>query len=196
MIGFMTPRQEKAFTRIRSFFERRERMPSYQEIASLMKYASKQAAHKIVDKLMEEGWIGKDDKGHLTPLFLKTGHSLIGYVQAGFPSPAEEELIDTLTLDQYLVPKPNASFLLKVTGDSMTGAGIFPGDIVIIERGKTPKNDEIVLAEIDGEWTLKFFRKKGKQVILVPANPKYPELTPREELKIAGTVSAVVRKYL
>ena len=120
---------------------------------------------------------------------------LIGAVEAGFPSPAEEELVDTLSLDEMLITNREASFLLKVAGDSMTGAGIMPEDLVIVERGRTPKSGDIVIAEVDGQWTMKYLRKRGERVILVPSNPKYQTITPKNELKIAGVVTAVVRKY-
>ena len=120
---------------------------------------------------------------------------VLGLVEAGWPSPAEEELRDTLSLDEFLVQNPDASFLLKVSGDSMTGAGILPGDLVIVDRGQTAKSGDIVIAEVDGEWTMKFLKRSGDRVFLVPANPKYKPIQPQHELKITGVVTAVVRKY-
>jgi repressor LexA len=120
---------------------------------------------------------------------------MLGSVEAGFPSPAEEELVDTLSLDDLLIQNRDASFLLKVSGDSMTGAGIMPGDMVIIDKGQTPKSGDIVIAQVDGEWTMKYLRKRGNDVVLVAANPKYQPIRPRNELKISGVVTAVVRKY-
>jgi SOS regulatory protein LexA len=120
---------------------------------------------------------------------------VLGLVEAGFPSPAEEELRDTLSLDEFLVGNPDASFLLKVSGDSMTGAGILPGDLVIVDRGQTAKSGDIVIAEVDGEWTMKFLKKSGDTVYLVPANPRYKPIRPQHELRITGVVTAVVRKY-
>jgi repressor LexA len=119
----------------------------------------------------------------------------LGAVEAGWPSPAEEELRDTLSLDDLLVQNREASFLLKVSGDSMSGAGILPGDMVIVDRGQTPKSGDIVIAEVDGAWTMKYLRKRGASVVLVPANPKYRPIRPERELTIAGVVTAVVRKY-
>jgi len=139
--------------------------------------------------------VEKDDTGRLTPKGDRFGIPLIGYVQAGFPSPAEEELIDTLSIDEYLVDKPEASFLLKVTGDSMIEAGIHEGDLVIIERGGQPKSGDIVLGCVDGEWTLKHYRKTNGVVELVPANPNYPVIRPENELTIGGIVRAVMRRY-
>jgi SOS regulatory protein LexA len=119
----------------------------------------------------------------------------LGSVEAGFPSPAEEELVDTLSLDDLLIQNREATFLLKVSGDSMINAGILPGDMVIIDKGLTPKSGDIVIAQVDGEWTMKFLRKRKDDVVLVPANPKYQPIRPRNELKISGVVTAVVRKY-
>jgi SOS regulatory protein LexA len=120
---------------------------------------------------------------------------VLGSIEAGFPSPAEEELVDTLSLDDLLIQNREATFLLKVSGDSMTGAGILPGDMVIIDKGRTPKSGDIVIAQVDGEWTMKFLRKRRDDVVLVAANPKYQPIRPKHELKIAGVVTAVVRKY-
>jgi repressor LexA len=133
--------------------------------------------------------------GGLVPLSVPVLHKVLGLVAAGFPSPAEEELRDTLSLDEFLVSNPDASFLLRVSGDSMTGAGILPGDLVIVDRGQTAKSGDIVIAEVDGEWTMKFLKKSGDSVYLVPANPKYKPIRPQYELKITGVVTAVVRKY-
>jgi repressor LexA len=136
------------------------------------------------------GGEGRDGPASPSPVY-----KVLGLVEAGFPSPAEEEMRDTLSLDEFLVSNPDASFLLKVSGDSMTGAGILPGDLVIVDRGQTAKSGDIVIAEVDGEWTMKFFKKSGDAVYLVPANPKYKPIRPQRELRITGVVTAVVRKY-
>ena len=77
----------------------------------------------------------------------------------------------------------------------MIDAGIMPGDMVILERGKQPKQKDIVVAEVDHKWTIKYFQKKGNEIILVPANKNFSPIIPKEELKIAGVVTAVIRKY-
>jgi len=124
-----------------------------------------------------------------------TGLTVSGRVHAGFPSPAEEELRDVISFDDYLAPHPETSFLLSVTGDSMIGAGIMEKDLVIVERGRQPRDGDIILAEVDGNWTMKYFRKKGRTVTLEAANPGYPPIVPQTELRIAGVVTALVRKY-
>ena len=85
--------------------------------------------------------------------------------------------------------------MLEVKGDSMIDAGIQEGDLVIAERGKEPKQGDIVIADVDGGWTMKYYRKKGGQVYLEPANKNYKPIYPTESLNIAAVVKGVVRKY-
>ena len=77
----------------------------------------------------------------------------------------------------------------------MVEACIQEGDLVIVERGRTPKNQDIVIAQVDGEWTLKFYEKQGSAVRLIAANKKYAPIIPKRELVVGGVVTAVVRKY-
>ena len=129
------------------------------------------------------------------PLLEKPGIRIAGHISAGFPSPAEEELRDIISFDDYLVPRPLSSFILRVSGDSMAGAGIMPDDLVIVERGRVPKNGDIVIAEIDGDWAMKYFYKAGGRITLEAANPRYQTIKPNMELRITGIVVACVRKY-
>ena len=85
--------------------------------------------------------------------------------------------------------------MIKVSGDSMIEAGIHTGDIVIVDKGMNPKVDDIVVAEVDREFTLKYLKKDKRGHYLHAANPKYPDFYPREELKIFGVVTGVIRKY-
>jgi repressor LexA len=121
--------------------------------------------------------------------------SIHGLIEAGFPAPAGEEMLDTMSLDEFLIEDKEASYLLKVKGDSMMDAGIMPGDLVIVEKGRPARVGDIVVAEIDGEFTLKFLRQKNKKYYLESANKKYKDIIPKEELKIIAVVRSVVRKY-
>ena len=158
-------------------------------------FRSKNAVYKLVNKLEKLKVLERDDKGRLIALSIAAPVKLLGTVEAGFPSPAEEELADNLSLDDLLIQNPEATFLLKVSGDSMSEAGILPGDMVLVDKGENPKNGDIVIAEVDGEWTMKYLKKRGENVVLLPANPKYQPIRPKKELKIAGVVTAVIRKY-
>jgi repressor LexA len=119
----------------------------------------------------------------------------VGDITAGFPSPAEEELFENISLEEWLIRNPTSTFLVKVYGESMIEAGILPGDFVLVDRSLAPKNGDIVIAEVDGEWTMKYFRKQRGEILLVPANPRYPPIKPTESLNIFGVVIGVVRKY-
>jgi SOS regulatory protein LexA len=180
---------------IAAFFRENRRMPSFAEMVGLFGVRSKSVVNFWIDKLIKAEILEKEDKGHLKFKMSSFAIPLVGSVQAGFPLPEEEVLCDIMSMDEYLITKPDSSFLLKVSGDSMIGEGIMEGDLVIIEKGKQPRNGDVVIAEVDGDWTLKYFKKRGKQVILEAANPKYPIIIPRTELKIGGVVTAVIRKY-
>jgi len=181
--------------KIADFSLRYHRMPTYEEMLALLAVRSKSVVNFWINKLLEEGILEKDQKGHLTFINPLIGVPLAGDVSAGFPSPAEEELRDVISFDEYLITNQSKSFILKVDGDSMTGAGIMPGDLVLVERGRDPKTGDIVIAEVDGSWTMKYFHKRGKEIYLEAANPKYPRIKPQSEMRLGGVVTAVVRKY-
>ena len=144
------------FNLIKNFYINHSRMPSYSEMSFLFGVKSKNAVFKIVNRLIELNLLKKDEKGYLSFSSNPFSIKLLGYVEAGFPSPAEEELMDTLSLDRFLVDNPESTFMLKVSGDSMIEAGILPGDYVIVDRAKTPNEHDIVIAQVDGKWTMKY----------------------------------------
>ena len=186
---------EEAVQKIRSFFQSQKRLPSYQEICHLFGFASKQSSFRLAKKLIENGILKKDDKGRLVPNKLFSALPLAGVIKAGMPTEVSEQLLDSLSFDDYLVKRPASSYLLRVSGDSMDEAGIHDGDLVVVEKERKPREGDVVVAFIDNEFTLKYFRIKDKRVVLVAANKKYPVLYPRDSLTIFGTVVAVVRKY-
>jgi SOS regulatory protein LexA len=180
--------------RLKLFYNQTGRMPSYSEITEILGFSSKNASFKFVEKLIRANIVEKDSKGKLIPKALINPVKVLGVVEAGFPSPAEEELLDTISLDRWLINNPVSTFMLKVTGDSMIEAGIMPGDYVLVDRAITAKNGDVVIAQVDGQWTMKYLNKKGKEITLIPANSKYTPIKPKNELKIAGVVKAVIRK--
>ena len=161
----------------------------------LVGFRSRNAVYCLIDRLVAEGLVSKDSQGKLIPTRHNGDVPLLGIVEAGWPSPAEEELLDTMSLDQYLIKNKEATYLLQVKGDSMIDAGILPGDLVIVERTNAPRVGDIVIAEVDGEWTMKFLRKRGNQLYLAPANKNYRPIVPQDALKVVAVVKAVVRKY-
>lgn len=182
-------------TQLRNFYTAKRRIPGYNEMLEIFGYRSKNAVFGLLRKLEDLGYITKIH-GKLAPTGKLIGRiRLLGSVQAGFPSPAEEELIDTLSLDTFLIERPEATFMLKVTGDSMIDAGIHPGDMVLVEKGRAPRNNDIVIAEVDGEWTMKYFTEDRDGVRLEPANRAYKTIRPQQSFNVGGIVRSVVRKY-
>ncbi len=181
--------------KIISFYERDRRMPSYQEIMKLVGFKSKNAAYKLVGKLIDEGLVSKDAQGKLIPATGWGELPLLGLVQAGNPTDVEADSYDTLSLESYLIKDRSKTFCLEVNGDSMIDAHIEEGDIVVASRTETANDGDIVIAEVDGEFTLKYYKnQKGKQWLL-PANKNYKPIHPRQSLRIIATVKGVVRKY-
>ena len=181
--------------KITDFFLDNGRMPSYSEMAEIIGVRSKSVVHFWVAKLLDAGILQKDAKGFLSLTRNPRALKLAGEVCAGLPTSAEEEIRGIVSFDEYLVRNPETSFLLSVKGDSMIDAGIMEKDLVVVESKREPKNGDIVLAEVDGDWTMKYFHKKGEMVVLEAANSRYSTIIPRAELRIAGVITAVVRKY-
>jgi SOS regulatory protein LexA len=162
----------------------------------LMVVRSPQILSRIEDSLIAKGLVTLDAHGSFIPRACNDNLPLLGFVEAGFPSPAEEELLDTMSLDEFLLgDRKEARYLLQVKGDSMIGACICDGDLVIVERTTRPRVGDIVIAEIDGEFTMKYLRQRGDRFYLEAANPRYKPIVPKEELKIVAVVTAVIRKY-
>lgn len=181
---------------LRRFVRRERRMPTYAEMLDLFGVRSRNMVFKIIMVLVDRGYVVKNAKGRLAPTSRLTGTvQVLGEVAAGFPSPAEEALLDTLKLDEFLVARPEATFMLRVEGDSMIEAGIHPGDLVLVERGRRPRNGDIVIAQVDGDWTMKYLQSDAQGVRLDPANARYRPIRPKRTLELAGVVTCVIRKY-
>ena len=119
-------------------------------------------------------------------------------VHAGFPSPATDYIEEGLDLNDYLVRHRAASFLFTVQGDSMQGAGIVEGDKVIVDRSIDPQHNHIVIAVVDGEYTIKRLFRRGSRIELRPENPAFQPIrfADGSQLEIWGVVVGVVRRCL
>lgn len=184
---------ETAITKFRKFYTSEKRLPTHEEICQIFNFSSKNASFYLVNKLVEANILDKDTKGRLTPKNLFAIPKL-GIIKAGYPM-AAETTHDTLDLYQYLLDIPGSVFSLTVKGDSMIDEGITEGDIVIIEKGRTPRDGDVVAACVDTEWTVKYFRKINGHIVLLPANAKYQPIIPKESLTLGGVVISVIRKY-
>jgi repressor LexA len=181
--------------KIISFYRSNKRMPVYTEMMKLLGFKSKNAVAKVIHKLIDEGVLDKDSSGHLIPNKLIGEVPLLGLVEAGFPTTVEEGLLDTMNLDDYLIKDKDTTYLLRVKGESMIDAGICDGDMVIAEKKGEPKDGDIVIALVDGGWTMKYYRNHKGKVFLEPANKDFQPIYPENQLEVAAIVKGVIRKY-
>ena len=131
-----------------------------------------------------------------TPSSHKAAIPLVEGIQAGFPSPAEDFAEPTLDLNHYVIKNPASTFYARIKGDSMVGANIQDGDIVVIDKSLEPSDGSIAVCFIDGEFTLKRIRSKRGKVWLQPANPDFPaiEVTEENHFVVWGIVTYVIKK--
>ena len=117
-------------------------------------------------------------------------------ISAGFPSPADDYVETALDLNTYLIRNPPATFMVRVSGDSMTGAGIQDGDVLVVDRSEKPVHGKIVVAVLDGELTVKRLFMQDGQIRLAPENPRYQPITvaAEQDLHVWGVVAGVVRR--
>lgn len=201
---------EEHNNKLYSFFNKNRRMPSYSEICTLFEVKSKDTAYKAVQKLLAAGYIETDEMGrvlpkehyfekrtkHRSPIQFKRDLFLLGLVEAGFATPAEEQMLDRISLDEWLLGDDSTGyFMLQVKGDSMIDAGIRDGDMVIVERTDNARTGDIVVASVDGGFTIKYLREKNGKPYLQPANTDFPDIYPEESLEISAVLRSLVRKY-
>lgn len=118
-------------------------------------------------------------------------------VRAGFPSPADDYIEERLDLNQHLIAHPSATFFVRVSGESMIDAGIQDGDILVVDRSLDARHEDIVIATLDGEFTVKRLVYRGDKPWLVPSNPAYPDIRLTEEMEtvIWGVVTSVIHSF-
>eukprot|EP00456_Euglypha_rotunda_P062654 TRINITY_DN5279_c0_g4_i2.p1 TRINITY_DN5279_c0_g4~~TRINITY_DN5279_c0_g4_i2.p1 ORF type:complete len:147 (+),score=30.71 TRINITY_DN5279_c0_g4_i2:50-490(+) len=118
-------------------------------------------------------------------------------VHAGFPSPAEDFLVKRIDLNAILITHPQATFLLRVAGDSMSGHGIENGDMLVVDRAIKPQHGHIVVAVIDGDFAVKFLHLRGGRLKLKAGNPTYPDITPSEgqTVEVWGVVTSNIKQF-
>jgi len=122
----------------------------------------------------------------------------VSQIKAGFPSPADDYVDKSLDLNSYLIANPISTFFVRVEGDSMINAGILSGDILIVDKSIDNPMNKIVVALLNGEFTVKRLTKRDGSVFILPENPKYPniEITEFVDFQVWGVVTGVVRKLI
>lgn len=136
-----------------------------------------------------------------TPVLLAQGPTWVNelpcHVRAGFPSPAEDHMVQRVDLMAQLIRHPQATYLLKIRGDSMRGVGIFDGDVVMVDKAITPRSGQVVVAVIDGEFVCKTLYQRAGRIKLKAANETFPDITPKDgqTLEIWGVVVAAIKQF-
>lgn len=200
----ITPHQRTVLNYITEFQSKRGYSPSLADLAVAFGVRSKNSIAKVVNTLVLARHLEKDPKGRIKIIpqategessFVPLVLSLFGPIAAGFAAPVEEQAEEQITLESYLVRDRSSTFLLRVKGDSMINAGIHEGDLVVVDRAKQPRPNDIVVGVLDGEYTLKRLKRDKGKHYLQAENPEYPDLHALDELKVAGVVVSVVRRY-
>ena len=181
---------------LQDFYAEQRVMPSFAKICQLLKFSSRASAAALVARLKLQGFLEATETGRLKPGKRFFERLLADdTVRAGIPSPAHNGSGDTLTIDDYLVNQPSKTILIPVKGDSMADAGILPDDIVVVEKRQLASVGDIVVAIVDGEFTLKTLGRESGEFVLYPANKAYAVIRPQGRLEIFGVVVGQFRKY-
>src|SRR3989338_79466 len=177
--------------------------PSVSEMATYLKVKSKNAVAKLLHALEEEGYIKTDGRARGITVLDSLNQALdkgmirvplLGHIQAGSPHLAEEQIEEWINLPQTLVRGRRDVFLLKVRGDSMINAGIYEGDLVIVRPVKEAKNNDIVVALLHDEATVKRLIYVKNRAYLKAENPDFANIYPKEDWMIQGKVVGVIRQ--
>lgn len=138
---------------------------------------------------------------HSAPVLVSDVQTLLlrikNKVCAGFPSPAEDLGAQRIDLSKVLIKHPQATYLLKASGHSMVEAGIFDNDILVVDRAVKPRHNHIVVAVVDGDFTVKRLYQRAGQIKLKAANPTFADITPKDgqEIVVWGVVTATIKQF-
>lgn len=170
---------------------------SLQRIAALLGFSSRSAAVKLMGRLADEGFVERtvDDDAWIPGGRFFARPMIDAPVPAGVPVTAIDVGSQPLVFDEYLVKKPNETFVIPIKGDSMIEAGIFDGDLAVVERSSKAKAGDFVIANVDNEFTLKELVREKGQYALKPHNQKYPLIHPQGSLQVIGILVGLVRRY-
>lgn len=202
MTNPITDRQKELLKYIIKEVRDRNLPPSISEMASHLKVKSKNAIAKLLNALERNGYVKTSGKARGIQVLKTLGESLekglisvplLGSIQAGVPHLAEEQIEEWINLPQSLIRGRRDVFLLRVRGDSMINAGIFEGDLVIVRPTKEAKNNDIVVALLHDEATVKRFIQIKNRSYLKAENPDYKNIYPKEDWMVQGKVVGVIR---
>ena len=181
--------------RLQDYYARWRSLPAYGPLRAVLGLASRDGVAQVLRRLRAAGFLERSPAGRWTPTARFFARPLAeAAVPAGQPVAAADGG-EASSIDAYLIRRPSRTVLVPVTGDSMIDAGIRPGDRVVVERDVPARPGDVVVAVIDGEFTLKTLAVEDGEAVLVPANSAYPVLRPGDRLQVFGVVVGLVRSY-
>ncbi len=188
-----TTRIENYIQLIVDYYHNLRVVPSFREMKELFGVKGMRSVTLIVDKLVDYGYLARNEKG-IVPGERLSSIPVFESVSAWFFAPATENRYE-ISIEQFLIDKPQDTYFVKVIGDSMKNAGLLPGDFVIVDKSKiSPRDGEVVIAQSEDGVTVKTFRKEWERVRLQPENENYPPLIPTTETRILGSVIGSFRR--
>ncbi len=190
----LTEKQKTFFEKLKELYGQ-EVLPSFEIIAKDFGFKHKNSIWQYFNKLKEENLIFERNNRFYINKDLFGAVLFSSVVKAGFASVADDYVEKRVSLDDAFDINSPSTFLFTVSGDSMIDLGIYEGDKVIVQKTNTAKDGDIVIAFIDGGYTLKTYRNRKGTVYLEPANSNYPNLYPKEQLVIFGVAQGIVRKF-
>lgn len=189
-------RDNEYIGKLQDYFAQYRSLPSYAVIGEMLGMASKSAVSALVKRLSLAGFIEMTPDRRLAPTKRFFERELADFpVPAGLPAAANDAMSESLTIDEYLIPRPSSTIMVRIKGDSMLEAGIHDGDIAIVEKRHAANLGDKVVAIVDGEYTLKTLAKDKHGYFLQPENADYEPIRPTEGLEIYGIMVGLVRKY-
>jgi SOS regulatory protein LexA len=182
--------------RLRTYWKRHHAFPSMAKLCEVVGMSSTASVFDLVNRLKDEGYVQRVE-GRIAPTTRFFARPLMGQVRAGVPQPRQDDDdFEVLTIDDYLVPDPNRTFLAKVKGDSMKDASLLDGDMVVVQKNAPTRVGDIVVAVVDGHVTVKHLRQQPDgRFFLQPANSAFADILPEGELEILGVVVGQFRSY-
>ena len=190
----LTEKQKIFFEKLKELYGK-DILPSFEIIAKEFGFKHKNSVWQYFKKLKEENLIQENNNRFYINKNLFGAVLFSSKVKAGFASVADDYIEKRISLDESFDINNPSTFLFTVSGDSMIELGIFEGDKVIVKKTSTAKNGDIVVAFIDGGYTLKTYRNRNGKIWLEPANSNYPNLYPKEQLVIFGIAQGIIRKF-
>jgi repressor LexA len=199
----LTKKQQHILQLIADSVEEYGYPPTYQQLCNILGISSKNGVKKHIDALVAKGYLEKDSSPRglriIDPDYKPRTQDefsvpLIGHIAAGFPILAEENVERYVPVPRNLIKSEGRYYALRVRGDSMINAGIYDDDLVIVKASDMAINNDIVVALLDGEVTVKRFVNQGEKRYLRAENPAYADLYPLESFAIQGKVIGLIRE--